>query len=995
MTGRRTGTGPEPDTRIVFDGHEVPAVAGEPVAAALLAAGVRTVCRGIRTGRPRGVVGIGTGEPGAQVRTEGPDPRPMAPAPRVEACEGLRVSGLAGYARLPDQAPARGGDSRWAHCDVLVVGAGPAGLAAADAARAEGARVVIADEAPAPGGDARGNGRDGWITATWQALAGAADVRALARTTVTGHHDHGELIALQRRGGSDLLWRIRARRTVLATGSTERPFAFQDDDLPGVMLAGAAAAYVRRHGVLPGGRPVVAGCHDEALWAAAALHDAGARIAAVADARPEAGAAAREALRRRGIGVRAGTSAVRAEPGAEGGVAAVLLAPVAPDGSVQGEAERVPCDLLAVSGGFDPATPLAVQAGGRVRWSDRHAAFLPGDLPPTTVCVGAAAGTRDPGTAVEEGIQAGEAAARAALGRTGPGGRPSEGGGLEGHLPDALRARGGSAQGHGARAGEGAAGGPPAAPLQAVGGQARERPSAGAAGAVGVPGDVRAGDTAPPMALFCVTGPDTDHERVFVDLQRDATLSDIRAAVAAGMDSIELIKRHTTIGTGPDQGRTCGALVTGITARLLGRTMDEVGGATPRPPYAPIPFTALAGRARGDLIDPLRRTPMHAWHEAHGAAYEDVGQWRRARYYAREDEDMHAAVLRECAAARTGVAALDASTLGKVVVAGRDAGEFLDRLYTGTFSTLKPGRCRYGLLCTADGMVLDDGVIARLPDGSYLVSTTTGNAETVLDHMEEWSQTEWPDLCVHIFNATDAWAVVSLVGPRSREVMRRLAPDMDVSREGFRFMDLKEGRVAGVRARVLRVSFTGELTFEVNVPSWYGLAVWEAAMEAGAEYGITPYGTETMHVLRAEKGFIVVGHETDGSITPLDLGMDWALSRTKDFVGKRSLSRPDTARADRPQLVGLLPEDPGFVLAEGAQLTEAAPGRGGPRARSQGWVTSSYDSAALGRSFALGLLRSGRERHGEVLQAVHLGTAVPVRVADPVFYDREGSRKDG
>ncbi|MDA2808444.1 FAD-dependent oxidoreductase [Nocardiopsis suaedae] len=985
MTGRRTGAGPVPDTWIVFDGEEVPAVAGEPVSASLLAAGVRTVCLGIRTGRPRGVVGIGTGEPGAQVRTGGPDPRPMAPATRVEAREGLRVSGLAGYGRLPEQAPARRGDARWAHCDVLVVGAGPAGLAAADAARAEGARVIIADEAPEPGGGARGNGRDAWAAATWQALAEAPDVRALARTTVTGHYDHGEHAALERRGRSDLLWRIRARRTVLATGSTERPFAFQDDDLPGVMLAEAAAAYVRRHGVLPGERAVVAGCHDGALWAAAALHDGGARIEAAADARPRVGAAAREALRRRGIEVRPGTSVVRAEAGADGGVAAALLVPV---GTARGEPDRVPCDLLAVSGGHDPAAPLAVQAGARLHWSAAHAAFLPGGLPPTTVCVGAAAGTRDPEAAVEEGIAAGAAAARAALGppavppdpvHTAPQGPLA--GAPGGGLPDVMRSRGASAQGHG---GEGNGGGE-SAPLDLWSGP--DEPTGPAATATE--------DVAPPMALFSVTGPGTDAGRVYVDLQRDAALSDIRAAVDAGMDSIELIKRHTTIGTGPDQGRTCATVASGITAHLLGRTMDEVGGTTPRPPYAPVPFTALAGRARGELIDPLRRTPMQSWHEAHGAVYEDVGQWRRARYYPQGDEDMHAAVLRECAAARTGIAALDASTLGKIIVAGRDAGVFLDRLYTGNLSTLKPGRCRYGLLCTADGMVLDDGVIARLPDGAYLVSTTSGNAETVLDHMEEWSQTEWPELCVHVFNATDAWAVVSLVGPRSRDVMRRLAPGMDVSQEAFRFMDLREGEVAGVRARVLRVSFTGELTFEVNVPSWYGLAVWEAAMDAGADLGITPYGTETMHVLRAEKGFIVVGHETDGSVTPLDLGMDWALSRTKDFVGKRSLSRPDTARGDRPQLVGLLPEDPGTVLAEGAQLIGEAPGTGPPRARSQGWVTSSYDSAALGRSFALGLLRSGRARHGEVVHAVHLDTAVPVRVADPVFYDREGSRKDG
>ncbi|WP_344094062.1 glycine cleavage T C-terminal barrel domain-containing protein, partial [Nocardiopsis composta] len=512
-----------------------------------------------------------------------------------------------------------------------------------------------------------------------------------------------------------------------------------------------------------------------------------------------------------------------------------------------------------------------------------------------------------------------------------------------------------------------------------------------------------------PTALFAAVRPGADAAEVFIDLQRDAALDGVRDAIAAGMRSIEHIKRYTTAGTGPDQGRTCGTVLTGIVAGLLGRGMDEVGGTAPRPPCTPVPFSALAGRARGELLEPLRRTPMNAWHEEHGAVFEDVGQWRRARYYPRDGEDMRAAVLRECAAARGAVGMLDASTLGAITVAGRDAGAFLDRIYTGTLSTLRPGRCRYGVMCTADGMVLDDGVVTRISEDEYLVSTTTGNAERVLEWLEEWAQTEWPRLCVQLFNATDHWAVASLVGPASRDVMRALAPDMDVSAEGFRFMSAREGRVAGIPARVLRVSFTGELTFEVNVPAWHGLELWEAAMEAGLRYGITPYGTEAMHVLRAEKGFIVVGHETDGSVTPLDLGMDWAVSKRKEFVGKRSLTRPDTARPDREQLVGLLPEDPGLLLAEGAQLVAEVPaalgeGRGGSGAGRRGAgesaapigrVTSAYDSAALGRTFALGLLRSGRERHGERLYAVHLGEAVPVRVADPVFYDREGSRRDG
>ncbi|WP_020380226.1 glycine cleavage T C-terminal barrel domain-containing protein [Nocardiopsis potens] len=1071
MTGRRISG--EPDTSVLFDGRELPAVRGEPLSAALLAAGVRTAAAGVRTGRPRGVVGIGTAEPGAQVRVEAPEFRALAPATGVEVRDGLIAASTAGLGALPvtyrppqrgpsgpqssspithdlqqeptgpevfppvshrdpQQEPAgprpsspagrdpqRGssgpsafpvvahrdlqqespggqaspsagrtpprGDARWAHCEVLVVGAGPAGLAAAAAAAQRGVRVILADEAPRPGGDALGldPATDRWIAGTTARLADAPEVRLLTRTTVIGHYDHGELVALERRpDGTHLLWRIRARRTVLASGSVERPFAFAGNDLPGVMLAGAAAAYPRRHGVLPGERITVSGCHDEALLAAAALHDAGADIAAVADARPEPGADALAGLARRGIEVRTATAAAGTVPDGRGELAAALLAPVAADGTVTGPAERIGCDLLAVSGGHDPAAALAVQAGGRLRWSEGHAAFLPEGLPATTTCAGALTGVRSVRAAAEQGDRAGRAAAAAAL--------------AEGAAPAAMSARGA-----------------PPAPETGAASDTGTAPGAGS-GSADLPPAGRSGGaearTAPPMALFTVVRPGGDAAEVFIDLQRDAALDGVRDAVAAGMRSIEHVKRYTTAGTGPDQGRTSATVLTGALAGLLGRGMDEVGGTAPRPPCTPVPFSALAGRARGELLEPLRRTPMNAWHEEHGAVFEDVGQWRRARYYPRDGEDMRAAVLRECAAAREAVGMLDASTLGAITVAGRDAGAFLDRIYTGTLSTLRPGRCRYGVMCTADGMVLDDGVVARISEEEYLVSTTTGNAERVLEWLEEWAQTEWPHLCVHLFNATDHWAVASLVGPASRDVMRELAPDMDVSAEGFRFMSVREGTVAGIPARVLRVSFTGELTYEVNVPAWHGLALWEAAVEAGRRYGVTPYGTEAMHVLRAEKGFIVVGHETDGSVTPLDLGMDWAVAKRKEFVGKRSLTRPDTARPDREQLVGLLPEDPGALLAEGAQLVAEAPGpagggRSGPGAGRRGpgeriaapigRVTSAYDSAALGRTFALGLLRSGRERHGERLYAVHMGEAVPVRVADPVFYDREGSRRDG
>jgi sarcosine oxidase subunit alpha len=384
---------------------------------------------------------------------------------------------------------------------------------------------------------------------------------------------------------------------------------------------------------------------------------------------------------------------------------------------------------------------------------------------------------------------------------------------------------------------------------------------------------------------------------------------------------------------------------------------------------------------------------MHDWHVRQGAVFEDVGQWKRPWYFPRPGEDMVTAVRRECAAARTGVGVLDASTLGKIEIRGPDAAEFLDRVYTGMFSTLRVGSCRYGVMCKADGMVFDDGVTARLGPERFLMTTTTGNAATVLDWLEEWLQTEWPDLRVHCTSVTDQWATVAIVGPRSREVVAQLAPELAVDNTSFPFMTVREAVVHGVPARVFRISFSGELAYEVNVPAWYGLALWEAVMAAGAPHGITPYGTETMHVLRAEKGYVIVGQETDGTATPQDLGMSWAVSSKKaDFIGKRSHSRADTSRADRKRLVGVLPDDPDEVLPEGAQLV-AQPGE--PPVPMLGHVTSSYHSAALGRSFGLALVAGGLERVGQRLYAPLADRTVTVTVTEPVFYDPEGARRDG
>jgi sarcosine oxidase subunit alpha len=519
-------------------------------------------------------------------------------------------------------------------------------------------------------------------------------------------------------------------------------------------------------------------------------------------------------------------------------------------------------------------------------------------------------------------------------------------------------------------------------------------PSGDGVQVVGRARGVRGSATAP--ALWVIPPPDGegwDHH--FVDLQRDSTVADVRRATGAGMRSIEHVKRYTTIGTAHDQGKTSGVTAAAVVAEELQVELAELGTTTFRPPYVPVPFAALAGRERGALSDPVRVTPLHTWHVEHGAVFEDVGQWKRPRYYPRPGEDMEAAVLREGRVARTGVAMQDVSTLGKIDVQGPDAARFLDLVYTNLISSLKVGSIRYGLMCRPDGMVFDDGTVLRVAEDRFLVTTTTGNAAAVMDWLEEWLQTEWPHLRVYLTSVTEHWATMALVGPRSREVLGAVAPGLAVDRDSFPFMTWREAPVAGVPARVCRISFSGELAYEVNVVGWEATTVWTALMGAGGSLGITPYGTETMHVLRAEKGYVIVGQDTDGTVTPRDLGLDWAVSRKKaDFIGRRSFARADTRRGDRKQLVGLLPTDPRELLAEGAQVIEHAD-PGPPPVPMLGHVTSSYRNAVLGRTFALALVQSGRDLIGETLHAWSDGRVVPVTVTQPLFYDPEGLRRDG
>ncbi|WGH78652.1 sarcosine oxidase subunit alpha family protein [Jannaschia ovalis] len=481
--------------------------------------------------------------------------------------------------------------------------------------------------------------------------------------------------------------------------------------------------------------------------------------------------------------------------------------------------------------------------------------------------------------------------------------------------------------------------------------------------------------------------------KMWLDFQNDVKVSDLRLAAQEGFESVEHAKRYTTLGMATDQGKLSNINGLAILADRLDEAIPQVGTTTFRPPYTPVTIGALAGEARGALFQPLRRTPMHDWHDAHGAHWEPVGQWRRPYCYLRKGETPAAAVAREVRATRDGLGLLDASTLGKILVRGPDAGRFLDMLYTNMMSTLKPGRCRYGLMCDENGFLIDDGVVARIDDQTFLCHTTTGGADRIHGWMEDWLQCEWWDWKVHTLNLTEQFAQIAVVGPKARAVLETLG-GMDVSAEALPFMAWADGTLGGFDIRAFRISFSGELSYELSVPSTQGLALWEALHAAGAEFGATPYGTEALHVMRAEKGFIMIGDETDGTVIPQDLGLDWAISKKKDdYLGKRGQARSEFQKPDRWKLVGLETLD-GSVLEDGAYALAEGTNANGQR-NTQGRVTSTYHSPTLGRGIAMGLVERGPQRMGEVIAFTRIGKdPVEARIVSPVFYDPEGEKQN-
>jgi sarcosine oxidase, subunit alpha len=972
-----------------FDGLLYQGYAGDTLASALIANGVHLVGRSFKYHRPRGILSAGAEEPNALVTLERGPGRvtPNLRATQIELYDGLAASSQNRWPSLKSDFGALNGffspligagfyyktfmGPRWAwrhlyepmirraaglgrpprardpdryqrifdHCDVLIVGAGPAGLAAALAAGESGARVVVCDENPTPGGsllaetnaEIEGKRARDWLEDALAALRSAPNVRLMTRTQAFGYYAQNFVALGERIPEADLiadpdlprerLWQMRAREVVLAAGAIERPLVFPDNDRPAVMLADAARRYCNQYGVRVGERVVVATAHDSAYRAALDLKTAGAGVELIADLRREAKGPLPDAARAAGIEVVAGAEILGADGRLRVSGARLQAA---------GMKRTVACDALLMSGGWTASVHLFSQSRGKLAFDEALQVFRPGASVQRERSAGACNATFDLAGALAEGDAAGRAAA-AAAGFVAPGARTY------------------------------------------------------AVGAVVAASD-RA-HAAPPIRA-------DRRAKAFVDFQNDVCAKDVALAVQEGMRSIEHIKRYTTTGMATDQGKLSNMNALGLAATALAKPIPEVGLTTFRPPYTPVTFGAFAGPARGELFDPVRRTPIHEWAAENGAAFEDVGQWKRAWYFPQARESMRDAVARECRTTRATVGLFDGSTLGKIEVAGPDAAAFLERMYANSFQKLEVGRCRYGLMLSEAGFLMDDGVIARLAPDRFHVTTTTGGAPRVLAHMEDYLQTEFADLRVWLTSVTEQWATVAVQGPKARETIAPLLAGVDLSKDAMPHMSVREGRACGVPARLMRVSFTGELGYEINVPSHYGRGVWEAAWREVQKQGGCVYGTEAMHVMRAEKGYVIVGQETDGTVTLADLGLDWAIGKAKkDFVGKRSLARPDMLAANRKQLVGLLTDDPRVLLEEGAQVTESANPPAGSSAL--GHVTSSYMSEAVGRPIALALIAAGRSRIGAKLYVPMPGRAVRVTVAGPVFHDKAGTRLNG
>jgi sarcosine oxidase subunit alpha len=981
-----------------FNGKSMTGYEGDTLASALLANDRMLMGRSFKYHRARGVVASGAEEPNALVNMgEGGRFEPNQRATTTELFDGLTaksqnhwptlefdvgvinnyvsrflpagfyyktfmfprfawkhvfepiVRHSAGLGKPPTGADSDRYEHFYAFVDVLVVGGGIAGLQAALTAGKSGARVLLLEQtahfggrAVVDGGEIDGMPVEDWVKNALEAIDNMENVTVRRRIMGAGVYDHGYALGYEQvtdhapevNAPRHRLWRIRVQQIVTATGAIERPLSFAGNDIPGVMLASAVRDYLVNRGVAAGQRTVVVTNNDDGYRTAIALKNAGLEVPAVIDARERVEGELAGQARALGIEIREGRAVASVKGGKR--VTGVGISIMQGNGGAQ---EEIRCDCVAMSGGWSPVVHLWSHCGGKLNWIEDQAHFAPDPARPPlgdegqgfVVPAGTASGAMDTPEVLENAHSAGKAAAKAA--------------GFTPKRTAAPKARGTVMQ--------------PMLPVWIM----------------------------PANAL-----PEL-RAKMWLDYQNDVKVSDIQLAAREGYESVEHTKRYTTLGMATDQGKLSNINGLAVLSGALGQEIPGTGTTTFRPPYTPISMGAIAGEARGAVFQPLRQSPMHGWHVDQGAYMEPVGQWRRPYCYPRGSETHDEAVAREVNNTRSNLGLLDASTLGKIIVKGPDAGRFLDMLYTNMMGNLKPGRCRYGLMCSENGFLIDDGVVARIDEETFLCHTTSGGAERIHGWMEEWLQTEWWDWKVYVANVTEQLAQVAVVGPNARRLLEKLG-GMDVGKEALTFMGWADGTLGGFDVRVYRISFSGELSYEIAVPASQGRAFWDALHAAGAEFGAMAYGTEALHIMRAEKGFIMIGDETDGTVIPQDLGLNWAISKKKtDFLGKRAQQRNFMASPERWKLVGLETLD-GSVLPDGAYALAEGENANGQR-NMQGRVTSTYHSPTLFRGIAMGLVLHGPDRMGEVIEFGNTdGSTIAAKIVDPVFYDKEGVKQN-
>ncbi len=987
-----------------FNGKKLTGYQGDTLASALLANDKPLMGRSFKYHRPRGVVASGFEEPNALMTTgAGNRAEPNQRATAVEMFDGLTAKSQnhwpsldydigainsavasvaplfsagfyyktflfprvawkhlyepvirqsAGLGPAPKEQDPDTYEHFHAHTDILVVGGGQAGLAAARAAGEAGANVILVEQTAHLGGrllteaDVTIDGMAGadWVATQIAALKEMDNVTIRTRTQASGLYDHGYAMLYERLGDHlsshigprHRLWKVRCARIVICTGAIERPLAFANNDVPGVMLAGAVRDYIALWGVAPGREIVVFGNNDDAYRTAIAAFEAGLKVPAIVDPRQAPEGPLPDRARALGIRIMDGSVVSKAKGGKV--VDGAIVGKLTSAGRIGGATETIKCDCIAMSGGWSPVVHLYSHCGGKLNWDYEAAMFRPApergapigaDGQINTVCAGASNGAMSVGEGLADAIEVARAAAKDL----------------------------------GLKVGRKSA----AAKVEELGQGALQ-----------------------PLWFAPSQGKYAHGTKHFLDYQNDVTAADVELAAREGYESVEHAKRYTTLGMATDQGKLSNINGLAILADALNAPIPKVGTTTFRPPYTPISIGSIVGRDVGDLFKPVRKSPMHDWSDKNGADWEPVGDWRRPYTYIEGSESRHDSVMRQVKNVRQGVGMLDASTLGKIVVKGPDAAKFLDLMYTNMMSTLKPGKCRYGLMCNENGFLFDDGVVVRTGEDEFLCHTTSGGADRVHAWMEEWLQTEWWDMKVYVANVTEQWAQIAVAGPKARAMFEALTDD-DVSAEALPFMSYIETTMAGVRARLYRISFSGELAYEVATPAHHGQHLWDSIFSEvkGAEGCL--YGTEALHIMRAEKGFIMIGDETDGTVTPQDLNLDWAVSKKKeDFIGKRAQQRSFLSGKGRKQLVGLATEDPKKVLPDGAHAVSDVKAT---HMRTIGHVTSTYWSPTVERSIAMALIEDGLSRYGEVLSfPLEGGEVVKAKIVDPVFFDKEGAR---